>query len=61
MKRSKRNLHTLAMNLGMTVRELKSKLTISEYVDWLRYYGEKEDDSVQLETAEDMVKAWGAI
>jgi hypothetical protein len=49
----------------MTVGAMKQAMTVSEYIGWLAFYAEKakratEPPKVQMHTAEDMVKAWGA-
>lgn len=37
-------MHRLALDLGMTVRELKDKLSARELADWVAFYKIKEGE-----------------
>ena len=48
----------LATELGMTIKELTSKLTQEEYINWLAYYElKKEYEDKAIQNAKDKSRA----
>ena len=37
-------LHTLAIELGMTVGRLMDELTLQEFLDWLQYFKQRDEE-----------------
>ncbi len=52
----------LAENLHMTVGRLRKEMTVAEYINWLRFYAQKNEESEEPKvenTKEDVMRAWG--
>jgi len=58
MTPAKRNLFALAIQLGMTVGELKERLSLSEYLMWVKYYSEPDEDEIPDTTNEELLRAF---
>lgn len=58
MTPAKRNLFALANNLGMTVGELKQRMSLEEYFMWMRYFGEPNEDEIPDTTNEELLRAF---
>lgn len=43
MTPAKRSLFTLAENLGLMVCDIKERMPLSEFADWLKYYQKLEE------------------
>jgi hypothetical protein len=37
-------LHSLAIELGMTVGKLMDELTVQEFADWIQYYKQRDEE-----------------
>ena len=56
------SVYQLAENLHMTVGRLKQEMTVAEYLNWLRFYNQKNEEPPEQEvenTKEAAMAAWG--
>ena len=55
-------MHSLALELGMTVRQLLEEMDVEEFVSWLRFYqqrGEEPEEELQELSPEALMAAFG--